>query len=108
LPDWLKGSNVATTLPENETVQIDPVTTLPKSEIFTNNDMQSLNENISDLPSWMQGMDHESLKQEVHEELDNSSPSLETRDAASFEAIPDWLKNTSTEPADLLIESEPV
>lgn len=61
-------------------------------------------DDMSGLPAWMQGVDQESLKQEVAEEISSTPVAPEVEDVSSYENIPDWLKNTSPTP----LETTPV
>ena len=66
-----------------------------------------LDEDITDLPDWMKGVDQESLKKEVEEEI-NSIPVIvgEVSDISSYDDIPDWLKNTPIAPGEVVHESK--
>lgn len=99
LPDWLKASEPIST-PEEGTKS----TKSTEQEIITHNESDSMDENMSDLPAWMKGVDQESLKQEVAEEINNTMPAPPDEDA-SYDNIPDWLRNTSPVTSDSESES---
>ncbi len=55
-------------------------------------------DNATDLPAWMQGLDAESLEQEVQEEMDTPVSKTPPEETSSHEDIPDWLRTVSTAP----------
>lgn len=124
IPDWLKEStslsshsleedtpSVIEDIPTEEVQEMPPVAKeVPDTTILVPEEQQKEqqieysepsepvivpDENMSGLPDWMQGVDQESLKQEVEEEMSNTPVAPETEDVSSYENIPDWLKNTS-------------
>lgn len=88
LPDWLKGTGMDTTTQEEVSLENPPEE--------TKEEPKTPDEDMSGLPAWMQGVDQKSLKEEVEEEIQSTSTAEEKKDAASYEDIPDWLKNTTT------------
>lgn len=117
LPDWLKGTEgVVSEIPEEIAVTgpvsgESPIEELPtKEDIPEKEDIGSPYGDMSGLPDWMRGMDQESLKEEVKEEMDHV-PDLTAKDAASYEDIPDWLRGVSlatTEPESIGSPENPV
>lgn len=97
LPDWLKGSE-AEIISSSEEAVIEKlgeeITDTPQEP--NNAGAAALEEISSDLPAWMRGIDQESLKEEVEEEI-SSSPTM-PKESSSYEDIPDWLKSTAMAP----------
>ena len=61
---------------------------------------------MSDLPAWMRGVDKESLKKEVEEEIQNIPSATESINPSSYGDIPDWLKTASV-PSVQTVEKSP-
>jgi len=109
IPDWLKGMPTETTLPvpEEKPVEEAPQITVPaEPELPAIEPSIASDEGISGLPAWMQGMDQESLKQEVEEEIKSTPVIPETKEAAHEDDIPDWLKGTVTAPTESTVEPQ--
>lgn len=99
LPDWLKGSGMESITPEvpeadvvSEDIVPQDTTTPEESPLPDIIPEKTSDENLSDLPAWMQGIDQESLKEEVEEEIKATPVVSESDNSSSYEDIPDWLK----------------
>lgn len=104
LPDWLKGGEAADEIPQDTSI-MNPIEELHQEETtpeeYRVSDTEQVNtsdESMSNLPAWMQGIDQESLKNEVEEEINSTPAVVETENASSYEDIPDWLKSTTIAP----------
>ena len=99
LPDWLKGSGMESITPEVPETDVVPEDITPENLITSEESPlpdvvpeNTSDENLSDLPAWMQGIDQESLKEEVEEEIKATPVVSESDSSSSYEDIPDWLK----------------
>lgn len=104
LPDWLKGGEIAEEMPQDTSI-MNPIEELPREEttldeykVSGTEQVGIPDESMADLPAWMQGVDQESLKKEVEEEISNTPAVVEVENVSSYEDIPDWLKSTTTTP----------
>lgn len=95
LPDWLTGSGIVAT--PSQSVSVTPSEeelSTEEQKIPSMEPSEISDEHMSDLPAWMQGVDQESLKKEVEEEMESTSVVIGAEDVSSYENIPDWLKST--------------
>lgn len=107
LPDWLKGESGNKEASIQEDVS-DIKESLAELAPLADDQMIISNENLSDLPAWMRGVDQDSLRKEVDEEMSTKAVPIEDNVLTSYEDIPDWLKNSPVEPVVMAPETKEI